>query len=89
MVFAGPHGGRQSTHLSKAPALVKDWEEDHSTEIANKAIRDTDARNQKKCLGCTPRGSCNNTLLRRLLRRFFTSRCFLEGFLEGTCKGFQ
>ena len=22
-------------------------------------------------LGCTPRGSCNDTLLRRVLRRFF------------------
>ena len=34
-------------------------------------------------------GSCNNTLLRRVLRRFFKSKCFLEGFLEGTCRGFQ
>ena len=33
---------------------------------------------------CTPRGSCNNTLLRRVLRRFSNSKCFLEGFLEGT-----
>ena len=40
-------------------------------------------------LGCTPRGSCNRTLLRRVLRRFFNSKCFLEGFLEGACKGFQ
>ena len=29
------------------------------------------------------KGSCNRTLLRRVLRRFSTSRCFLEGFLEG------
>ena len=36
-------------------------------------------------LGCTPRGSCNNTLLRRVLRRFSNSKCFLEG----ACKGFQ
>ena len=27
--------------------------------------------------------------LRRVLRRFFNSKCFLEGFLEGACKGFQ
>ena len=40
-------------------------------------------------IGCTPGGSFNRTLLRRVLRRFFTSRCFLEGFLEGPCKGFQ
>ena len=33
-------------------------------------------------LGCTPRGSCNRTL-RRVLRRFSKSKCFLEGFLEG------
>ena len=33
-------------------------------------------------IGRTPRGSCNRTLLRRVLRRFFTSRRFLEGFLE-------
>ena len=26
-------------------------------------------------------------LLRRVLRRFFNSKCFLEGFLEGACKG--
>ena len=41
------------------------------------------------CLGCTPRGSCKRTLLRRVLRRFSNSKCFLEGFLEGACKGFQ
>ena len=40
-------------------------------------------------IGCTPRGSCNRTLLRRVLRRFSNSKCFLEGFLEGACKGFQ
>ena len=40
-------------------------------------------------VGCTPRGSCNRTLLRRVLRRFSNSKCFLEGFLEGACKGFQ
>ena len=27
--------------------------------------------------------ACNNTLLRRVLRRFSSSKCFLEGFLEG------
>ena len=25
--------------------------------------------------------------LRRVLRRFSNSKCFLEGFLEGACKG--
>ena len=40
-------------------------------------------------VGRTPKGSCNNTLLRRVLRRFSSSKCFLEGFLEGACKGFQ
>ena len=25
--------------------------------------------------------------LRRVLRRFFNSKCFLEGFLESACKG--
>ena len=39
--------------------------------------------------GCTPRGSCNRTLLRRVLRRFSNNKCFLEGFLEGACEGFQ
>ena len=34
-------------------------------------------------IGCTPKGSCNRTLLRRVLRRFSNSKCFLEGFLEG------
>ena len=40
-------------------------------------------------LGCTPRVSCNNTLLRRVLRRLSNSKCFLVGFLEGACKGFS
>ena len=43
----------------------------------------------KKRVGHTPRGSCNRTLLRRVLRRFSNSKCFLEGFLEGACKEFQ
>ena len=34
-------------------------------------------------IGCTPRGSCNRTLLRRVLRRLSNSKCFLEPFLEG------
>ena len=41
-------------------------------------------------VGCTPKGSCNNTLLRRALRRLSNSLVLLlEGFLEGTCKGFE
>ena len=39
--------------------------------------------------GYTPRGSCNNTLLRRDLRRFSKSKRFLEEFLEGAGMGFQ
>ena len=27
--------------------------------------------------------------LRRVLGRFSDNKCFLEGFLEGACKGFQ
>ena len=34
-------------------------------------------------LGSSESRSCNNTLLRRVLRRFSNSKCFLEGFLEG------
>ena len=34
-------------------------------------------------VGRTPRGSCKRTPLRRVLRRFSNSKCFLEGFLEG------
>ena len=34
-------------------------------------------------LGCTPKGSCHNTFLRRVLRRFSNSKCFFEGFFEG------
>ena len=26
---------------------------------------------------------------RKVLRRFSNSKCFLEGFFEGACKGFQ
>ena len=37
-------------------------------------------------IGCTPRGSCNRKLLRRVLRRFSNRKCF---FLEGGCKGFS
>ena len=36
-----------------------------------------------------PRSSCNNTLLRRVLRRFSKSRCFLEGFLEAPVRVFS
>ena len=32
-------------------------------------------------VGRTPGGSCNNTLLRRVLRRFLKGSAFLEGFL--------
>ena len=28
-------------------------------------------------------------LLRRVLRGLFKNKCFLEGFLEGACMGFQ
>ena len=28
-------------------------------------------------------------MLRRVLRRFFNNKCFLEGFSEGSCKGFK
>ena len=48
---------------------------------SNTPFRDTGA--------CTPRGSCNRMLLRRVLKRFFRSKCFLEEFLEGVCRGFQ
>ena len=34
-------------------------------------------------IGRTPSGSCNNTLLRGVLRGFFRGSAFLEGFLEG------
>ena len=37
----------------------------------------------------TTKGVSNRTLLRKVLRRFFNSKCFLEGFLEGACKGSQ
>ena len=35
------------------------------------------------------KGSCNRKLLRIVLGKFSNSKCFLEGFLEGTCRGFQ
>ena len=35
------------------------------------------------------KGVMQPTLLRRVLRRFSNSKCFLEGFLEGACKGFS
>ena len=41
---------------------------------------------------CTvePRGVVQqHATLRRVLRMCFTSKCFLEGFLEGACEGFQ
>ena len=43
----------------------------------------------KRAVERTPRGSCNRTLLRRVLRRFSNSKRFLEGFLERACKGFS
>ena len=47
------------------------------------------ARKPDDSVGRTPMGSCNRTLLRRVLRRFFKGSAFLEGFLEGALKGFQ
>ena len=39
---------------------------------------------------CTPRVVMQpHASFRRVLRRFSNSKCFLEGFLEGACKGFQ
>ena len=35
-------------------------------------------------LGRTPRGSCNRTLLRTVLKRLFKGSAFLEKFWEGT-----
>ena len=34
-------------------------------------------------IGCTPRGSCNNTLLEGFFGRLFNSMCFFEGFGKG------
>ena len=34
-------------------------------------------------------GSCNNSLLRRVLRRLFKSKCFLKEFFEGAGEGFS
>ena len=36
-----------------------------------------------------PRGSCNDTLLRSVLRRFSNSKWFLEGFLESPVRVFS
>ena len=44
------------------------------TQYAVSLARASKGLNDRKCtpiLGCTPRGSCNTTLLRRVLRRFF------------------
>ena len=66
-------------------------------KVFRNAISEHPKRSEKECeerslhrvpIGCTRRGSCNRTLLRRVLRRFSKSKCFLEGFLEGACKGF-
>ena len=35
------------------------------------------------------KGSCNNTLLRRVVKRFFQMKCFLQGFLDGALQEFQ
>ena len=37
-------------------------------------------------LGSTPRGSCNNTLVRRVLRRLSGCRRFFEGFVTESNK---
>ena len=47
--------------------------------------RNVETCRRNSAIGCTIRGPCINTLLRRL----FKSKCFLEGLLEGACMGFS
>ena len=66
----------------------------HSTQHMKQTKKNGDFRPIiRTIVGCTPRGSCNNTLLRRVfrrvLRRFSNNKRFSEGFLEGTCMGFS
>ena len=70
--------------------------ENQNNSLAKKTQRSTRGKSPKKVgkvasvsLGRTPRGSCNRTLLRRVLRRFSNSKYFLEGFLEGALQGLQ
>ena len=46
-------------------------------------LQDVGAAQRVSEIGCTPRVlSCNNTLLRRIFRRLFRSKCFLERVLR-------
>ena len=38
---------------------------------------------------CTKGAMQQHATLRRVLRRFSSNKCFLEGFLEGACEGLQ
>ena len=89
-LFLGGGGGISGLHRPETPVNGRSGRnfQFQPWDASASAIRAL-TRMLSKLLGCTPRGSCNNTLLRRVLRRFSSSKCFLEGFLEGACKGFQ
>ena len=85
------HHGGNLTPSPKSPQNFQTITGEHSSREGNPPSKPpTQIKNSlhEVFLGCTPRGSCNRTLLRRVLRRFSHSKCFLEGFLEGACQGF-
>ena len=82
---SGPGGARRSlqrvSRAFRGPKSARNSLETVSETVSKQSIAPK--------VGRTPRGSCNRTLLRRVLRRFSSSRCFLEGFLEGAWQGLQ
>ena len=62
----------RSTVFSTAGSFGWKWRCSRSPKESEKEVPGAlHERSQRNFLGCTPRGSCNRTLLRRVLRRFF------------------
>ena len=81
----GVLGGGHKVYVEKVYVLylsliLMTWDDRLLFQIQHKA---------NLCVGCMPRGSCNNTLLCLGFLEGSLSKCFLEGFLEGACNGFS
>ena len=88
VTIAGRKKSRSSKRRARTPKGYPEFCGTCSKVLQNisknkKPVEERFCGTPKPKVGCTSSGSCNGTLLRRVLRRFSNSKCFLEGFLEG------
>ena len=85
----GGVGGAKSFFPCRNAHQVKADTQFQHARFCREAIQRQNIKLQVQKRRCTSRGSCNRTLLTRVLRRFSNCKCFLKGFFKGACKGFQ